>query len=1022
VERIVTFLERVQQGITFFDGAMGTQIQSMEITDNEWEGNQGCNELLNLTAADKIQSIHRNYYEAGSDIVETNTFGASVLTLGEYELQDKTFEINRSGAEIARRAADEADTDRPLFVAGSVGPGTKLASLGQATYDQLYNSYKPQMEGLIAGGVDCILIETCQDLLQVKAAVNAVRDTCDETGREIPIIVSVTVETSGTMLVGSDIQAAITVLNTLKIDIMSMNCATGPAEMMQYTRAMSDMFNGPIMVYPNAGLPQNIDGEMVYDLKEEEFSQAIIPFVTELGVQLVGGCCGTTPSYITAVRNILDGVNPADRDCKPVPSIASLYNSQPLQQDPPPLFIGERTNTNGSKLFREKLLAEQWDSIVEVARKQEKDGAHSLDLCVAYTGRDENRDMTEAVSRITKQITIPLVIDSTQIETVEVALKLYGGKPVINSINLEDGEERAHAICRLATRYGAALIALTIDEEGMAREVDKKVHVAKRLYDIAVNQHGIAPHDLIFDPLTFTLGSGDETLKDAGINTLEGIKQIKAACPGVLTVLGLSNISFGLSPVSRKVLNSVYLAKAVEYGLDTAIVNVKHIIPLYRIDDEDKKVALDLIYNRGSENPLFTFINYFQDKTDSGTTEEINEDTLSLEERISKHIVDGNKSGMEDMLKEQLDCMSATDIINTILIPAMKIVGELFGSGQMQLPFVLQSAEVMKFSVDILEPFMEKTDNVSKTSIVLATVKGDVHDIGKNLVDIILSNNGFKVYNLGIKCEIDTMLEKAKEVGADAIGMSGLLVKSTIVMKENLEHMKSIGYEVPILLGGAALTRPYVEDTCDAILDKPVLYCEDAFAGLDAMSTIRDGKLDEYYKALLARKKKRPAPRRMIKPTDEKEEPVDHSIKTPEVPFLGHKIVKDISLDEIYPLLTEQVLFRGRWGFRRGKLSKEEFDTLIGEKVRPELTRLKQLINEKKLLSPKVAYGYYECNSDEQEAIIYHPQTGEEWHRIEFPRQKRAPYRCIADFFQTRKRRCSRHHRPAGCYCRLWCL
>ncbi|MDZ7369618.1 MAG: methionine synthase [candidate division KSB1 bacterium] len=988
----MSFFERLQKGLILFDGAMGTQIHALQITEEEWAAHHGCPEILNLTAPQKIQRIHEAYLAAGADVIETNTFGANRIVLTEFDLQDRVEEINRAAAEIARQAADRFSDSKPRFVAGSIGPGTKLPSLGQVDFDTLYESYAAQARGLIQGGVDLFVIETCQDLLQIKAALTAVQDEMQRAGVHLPRAVTITVETTGTMLVGSDVSAALAALAPYELEIFGMNCATGPEAMRPFVKQICEAFPGVVMVQPNAGMPQMVDGHLVYTLSIEEYVTVLSSFIQEYGVKIVGGCCGTTPDFIRAMAERLPYLAAAERQPIFRPALASLFTAQEIRQDPPPFFVGERSNTNGSKQFRERLLAEDWDAIVEISREQERTGAHGLDLCVAYTGRDEVADMTRAVSRIVTQVNLPIFIDSTDVKVIEAALKLIGGRPVINSINLEDDEERAHRICRLAKRYGAALVSLTIDESGMAKTVEQKIAVAKRLYDIAVRQNGLRPYDLIFDPLTFTLGSGDETLRDAAIQTLEGIRRIKQELPGVFTLLGVSNISFGLNPESREVLNSVFLAEAVKAGLDAAIVNVKKIIPLYQIDAEDIRICLDLIYNRG-ETPLLDFIRHFEKRNGRGE-EAAAEEPLSLEEKVKQHIIQGNRSGLEELLKAALAEHRAVDIINRWLIPAMKTVGDLFGAGKMQLPFVLQSAEAMKHAVGILEPFMEKSDVQTRTSLVLATVRGDVHDIGKNLVDIILSNNGFKVYNLGIKCEIDTMLQKADEVGADAIGMSGLLVKSTVVMKENLEVMRQRGYKIPVLLGGAALTRSYVDQVCSPILDAPVVYCEDAFEGLKVMNLLKEGKLSSLFGG--GNKKEK---RSESKPLMQEAEPLrfDHDIPVP--PFWGSRVIEDIDLKTVFSFLTEPVLFRGRWGYRRGTLSREEYDRLIEEQVRPQFELLKEKCIAEKLLEPKVVYGYFPCNRQGDDVIIFDPKTDTEVLRFHFPRQKKPPYRSIADFF-----------------------
>ncbi len=992
----MTFRERLQESrVVIFDGAMGTQIQGMHITDEEWAGVAGCNEILNLTAPDKIASIHAAYFAAGAEVVETNTFGASRIVLAEYGLEEETRAINRAAAEIARRAAAAAAGAKPRFVAGSIGPGTRLISLGQTSFSALHASCLEQALGLIEGGADLLLIETCQDLLQIKTALIACRDAMTRLGRDLPLAVSVTVETTGTLLVGSEISAVLAALAPFEIDILGLNCATGPEAMRPYIREICQQFPGAVLCQPNAGLPQNVNGEMLYTLAPEEFVHHLGAMVREEGVQLVGGCCGTHPGFIRLLAAELAEVSPSARRAQPAPALSSLFSGVTLRQEPAPFFVGERANTNGSKIFRDFLLAGDWDGMVSVGIEQQRSGAHGIDLCVAYTGRDEIADMREAVSRYAVSVQLPLFIDSTDVRVLEEALQRCGGRAVINSINLEEGEGRADRICALAKRYGAALIALTIDEQGMALEVERKLAVARRLYDIAVGRHGLRPQDLIFDPLTFTLGSGDASLTTAGLSTLEGVRRIKEELPGVYTLLGVSNISFGLAAQAREILNSVFLAEAVKAGLDLAIVNVKKIIPLYQIAPEDLEIAMNLVYTRGGGDPLLAFIDHFDKKAGVSKEEEGDESLLPLGERIQNRIIQGNRSGLEPMLMEALRSQSALEIINTLLIPAMKHVGDLFGSGRMQLPFVLQSAEVMKFAVDKLQPFMDKSAEQARNAIVLATVRGDVHDIGKNLVDIILTNNGYTVYNLGIKCEIDTMIQKALEVKADAIGMSGLLVKSTVVMKENLEELQRRGLRLPVLLGGAALTRSYVEEICSPLYDAPVVYCADAFEGLTAMGRIQEKSLTK-----AAAREPRAARSAAADAPAVISAAIRRDVEIPVPPFWGDRIAGGIDLETVFGYLTENVLFRGRWGYRRGKLSAEEYQALLEEQVKPEFRALKERCIAEKLLEPKVAYGYYPCSSRGEEVILYHPESSQEWLRFAFPRESRPPHRCIADYFQ----------------------
>ena len=991
----MNFLERIKQGPVIFDGAMGTQIQNLNLSDADWDNKPGCSEILNLTLPDTIEEIHRRYLEAGADVIETNSFGGNRVVLAEYGLEDRIVEINCAAARIARRAADAySDQEKPRYVAGSMGPGTRLPSLGQISFDELHDSYRLQVQGLIEGGVDLLIIETCQDLLQIKAALIAALDQRTDMGVSTPVGVSVTIETTGTLLIGSSIGAVITALSPFPLAFLGLNCATGPDRMRSYIHEASRLFPGPVFVMPNAGMPENRGGQTVYTLEPADFARPLAEMVGSEGAAIIGGCCGTDPSYIAQLSRQIASVTPAARTIHPLEAVSSLFTEKDLTQEPAPFLIGERTNTNGSRLFRNKLLKEDWDGILDVAREQAASGAHALDLCVAYTGRDEIRDMKEALSRIVTQVDLPLVIDSTSPQVIEEALKMIGGKSIINSINLEDGEERARKICRLAKRYGSALIALTIDEKGMAKEASRKEEIAKRIYRIAVEEEGIPAGDLLFDTLTFTLGSGDESLRTAGIETMEGIRRVKKSCPGSRTVLGVSNISFGLSPYSREVLNSLFLDEAIQAGLDAAIVNVRKIMPLSSIPVDEIKQALDLIHNRGKD-PLFGFIRFFEGK-EGKEREEIDDSQGTLEERLSRRLIGGSKSGIEELLQELMKQMSPTDIINTLLIPAMKEVGQLFGSGKMQLPFVLQSAEVMKKAVSYLEPFMEKTEAQASLQIVLATVRGDVHDIGKNLVDIILSNNGYVVHNLGIKCEIETIIRKVEETGAQAVGLSGLLVKSTAIMKEYLEEMERRGIHVPVLLGGAALTRDYVANDCVPALSAPVVYCPDAFAGLAAMNSLKEGSL------LSTKAAKRSAPLKRTASPEAKDAP-PQKVAIPKAPFYGPRTVTEIPLEEIYPLLTEQVLFRGRWGYRRGTLSAEEYEELLRGEVRPLFEQLKEKGIREGLFEPKVVYGYYPCYSHGNDVVILNPETEKEVGRFSFPRQTEPPHQCVADYFRSRE-------------------
>jgi 5-methyltetrahydrofolate--homocysteine methyltransferase len=841
-------LERLQDHVLLCDGGTGTLIQAANLElERDFRGLENCSEILIDSRPDFVEGVHRAYLEAGADLVETNTFGANIVVLAEFGIADRTRELNRLGAAIARKVADEFSTDEwPRYVLGSVGPGTKLPSLGHIAYDKLVDSYAEQARGLLDGGVDAFLLETHQDLLTMKAAINAIRFAMEERDCCLPILAQVTIETTGTMLVGSDIQTAITTLAAMDVDGIGLNCATGPAEMSEHMQTLSENWPGLISVMPNAGLPMLVDGETEYPLLADELAVWHGRFVDEDGANIVGGCCGTTPAHIAAVRAMLDqrpDKRPLSRSVEMVPAVSSLYNSVPLRQENAVFAIGERSNANGSKLFREQLAEENWDALTRIGRDQVKDGSHALDVCVAYVGRDEKRDMVELLERYRANITVPLVIDSTEPPVIAAALRMLGGKSIINSINFEDGEERPAVVLGMAKEFGTAVVALTIDEKGMAKGVEEKLVIAHRLYDFAVNRHGLPAGDLIFDPLTFTICTGVEEDREHGLRTLEAIERISRELPECQIALGLSNISFGLKPAARHVLNSVFLHHATQRGMGAAIIHISKIMPLHQIPTDQRDAAEDLIFNRWPDgrDPLLHFVELFRDVTSS---EQKRSRPETIEEILKLRIIEGDREGIDDDLKRAMESYTPLQIINELLLDGMRVVGELFGAGEMQLPFVLQSAETMKAAVAWLEPFMERVDGQQKGTLVIATVKGDVHDIGKNLVDIILTNNGYRVVNLGIKQPINTIMEAAREHAADAVGMSGLLVKSTVIMKENLEEMRREGFELPILLGGAALTRRYVENDCAAVYSRTdsVHYARDAFAGLHLMNRIMSNK------------------------------------------------------------------------------------------------------------------------------------------------------------------------------------
>jgi 5-methyltetrahydrofolate--homocysteine methyltransferase len=1004
------FLGALRERVLVFDGAMGTMLQNAGLSLDDYQGKEGCSEILCVTRPDVVKGIHAAYFEAGADAVETNSFGSSAIVLAEYDIADQVVPLNRLAARLAREVADDFQADgRPRWVAGSIGPGTKLPTLGHTTYDVLAGTYADQALGLLEGGADLLLIETCQDLLQVKAAVAGAFAGMQRAGRRVPLITQVTVETTGQMLLGSDIAAALTAIEPLGVDVIGMNCATGPAEMGEHLRYLAQHARTPLSCLPNAGLPELRDGKPWYPLTPEELAEAHTRFAAEFGLSIVGGCCGTTPDHIRQVVEVLGGHAPAPREPVHEPSLSSLYQSVPLDQDTTYLTVGERCNANGSRKFRDLMLEGDLDGMVGVAKEQIRGGAHVLDVCVDYVGRDGVPDMDTLTAVLAQQSTVPIMLDSTQADVLEAGLKRLGGRAIINSINLEDGEARMDAVCPMARRYGAALVALLIDEEGQARDVDWKLRIAHRIHDLAVAKHGLASEDLVFDALTFPLGSGQEDLRGDAIATLEAIRRIKAELPGVRTILGLSNVSFGLAPAARQVLNSVFLHEAREAGLDAAIVAPARILPMHRIDEEQRQVALDLIYDRRRDgyDPLQKFMALFEGKEVAKAASAEDLAALPIDERLQRRVVDGVREGLEADLAEAMRSRSPLAIINEVLLSGMKTVGDLFGAGEMQLPFVLQSAEVMKAAVAVLEPHMEKADQGGKGRVVLATVKGDVHDIGKNLVDIILTNNGYTVHNIGIKQPIATIIEKAEEVGADAIGMSGLLVKSTIVMRDNLEELNARGLaSYPVLLGGAALNRTYVEGDLRQLYKGRVFYCRDAFAGLRVMDQLREEREQGVQAVKEPVRAPRVAPARPRGPapappgTDElARSDVATDVPVPTAPFLGEaRVVKGIPVRDLVPYLNESALFRGQWQLRPVG-GKEGWRHTLETEARPRLRALLDEAIAGQILRPAVVYGYFPCNGDGNDVVVWDTH-GRERVRFTFPRQRRDRRLCIADFFR----------------------
>jgi len=1027
-------LDAIKERIVVFDGAMGTNLQVQNLTLDDFGGPrfEGCNENLLVTRPDAVENVHTAFLDAGCDVVETNSFNGTPVDFAEYGIADKAYEMNVLAAQLAKRIANDYSTsDKPRWVAGSMGPGRKLPTLGHITFNDLRDAYAVQTRGLLDGGVDILIVETCQDLLQTKAALGAIFSVFAEKRVRVPVIAQVTIETFGTMLNGTEIAAALTALAPFPIDVIGMNCGTGPKHMTESIRYLCENAPLPVSVLPNAGLPSVVDGKMHYDETPETFTAQLVHFAGDFGVNIVGGCCGTTPAHLKRVVEAMQRITPKQRNPKLVAAASSIYSQQPYVQDASFLIIGERVNASGSKKMRDLLNAGNWDGLVALGKEQEREGAHILDVNVDFVGRDGEADMHELASRLVTNVKIPLMFDSTEWQKMEAGLQHAGGKSILNSTNYEDGVPRFLKVIDLAKRYGASVVIGTIDEEGMARTAEGKFKIAQRAYKQATEEAGLPASDIFFDPLALPISTGIEEDRRNALETIAGIKRIKSELPGAFTLLGVSNVSFGLTPASRVVLNSVFLHDAVEAGLDAAIVNASKIEPLNRIGEKEIEVARDLIYDRRRfekdvcvYDPLTEFTKLFEGVTSKTTKKASKGETV--EERLKNHIIDGEKIGLEDELKLALETHPALDIINNILLDGMKVVGDLFGSGQMQLPFVLQSAEAMKAAVRFLEPFMEKKGGATaKGTMVLATVKGDVHDIGKNLVDIILTNNGYKVHNLGIKQTIEAILQAYNETGADAIGMSGLLVKSTLIMKDNLELMNERGVKVPVILGGAALTRRYVEEDLKSLYKGSLYYAHDAFAGLHTMDRVV-GATDQADENGLGQKSqqeagedvedlvgeeaklgiRKPARPRGAAPsgntTHTERSAVNPDAVIPTPPFYGSRMVTNISLADLFAYVNENALFKGQWQFKQGKMPAEQYQALVREKVRPIYQELKQRSQREHLLAPKVVYGYFRCQSSGNDLIVYDDNEREQV-RFTFPRQPAGKHLCLADYFASQE-------------------
>ncbi len=999
------------------DGAMGTMLQASDATIDDFAGYEGCNEILNVTRPDIVTGVHEAYLEAGADCVTTNSFGSNLGNLGEYGIAERITELSEASARLARAAADRwATPARPRWVLGSVGPGTKLPTLGHTTFRELRDTYQANAEGLLRGGADALIIETCQDLLQAKAAIIGAKRAVANIAPDALVIAQVTIETTGAMLLGSEIGAALTALEPLGIDMIGLNCATGPGEMSEHLRYLAAHARIPISCEPNAGLPVLASDGARYPLTPAQLADAHDRFTREFGLSLAGGCCGTTPEHIAALADRVANRPVGARRPQPEPGVASLYQHVPFRQDTAFLIIGERTNANGSKAFRDAMLEGRYEDCVGIARAQTRDGAHLLDVCVDYVGRDGAADMREIVSRFATAATLPLVLDSTEVAVIEAGLELTGGRSVINSVNYEDGDGPDSRIARvmpLVREHGAAVIALTIDERGQARTAEWKVAVAERLIGDLTGNWGMRVDDIIVDCLTFPISTGQEETRRDAIETIAAIAELKRRHPAVQTTLGVSNVSFGLKPVARAVLNSVFLAECVRAGLDSAIVHAARIMPIARIPDEQRQVALDLVYDRRREgyDPLARLLELFEgvDASELKASRAAELAGLPLWERLKRRIIDGERTGLEADLDAALVQRPALEIVNDVLLDGMKTVGELFGSGQMQLPFVLTSAEVMKASVAYLEPYMERSGEEGKGKIVLATVKGDVHDIGKNLVDIILSNNGYDVVNIGIKQPISAIVAAAEENDADLIGMSGLLVKSTVVMRDNLAELNSRGLagRWTVLLGGAALTRAYVEQDLAAVFDGQVRYARDAFEGLrlmDAAIAVKRGEPGAKLPELRTRKVRTTATARGSEGGTEAETLARSDVKTdgpvPDVPFLGTEVIKGIPLAEYAAYLDERALFMGQWGLKPTRGNGASYEDLVETEGRPRLRMWLERMQTEGLLEAAVVYGYFRCVSSGNDLIVLGPDGVTELERFTFPRQRRDRRLCLADFFK----------------------
>lgn len=1056
------YLAALDERVLVFDGAMGTSIDTFTLTAEDYGGpeTEGCRDYLVITRPDVIEQIHASFLEAGCDVLETCTFQSTRLRLEEWGLADKTHEINRGAAALARRVADHfaAQDGRPRFVAGSMGPTGKLPSsdnpdLSDISFEELVAQFEEQARALIDGGVDVLLIETSQDILEVKAAILGCKQAIAAAGRPVALQTQVTLDTSGRMLLGTDIASALTTVEALGVDVVGLNCSTGPEHMREPIRYLTTHTTLPVSCIPNAGLPINVNGNAVYPLEPDPMARTLSEFVRELGVRIVGGCCGSTPEHIRRLAELVADIRHTPRvtgpDTSLEPRVSSGIRAVSLHQDPRPLIVGERVNSLGSRKVKKLLLSDDYDSILQIAREQVDGGAHILDVCVAMTERaDEAEQMVKLVKTLSMGVEAPLMFDSTETQVLEAALQVYPGRPILNSTSLEGGRgKKIDQTLPLAVRYGAAVVCMAIDEEGMAHTPEDKLRICRRIYEIATQEYGLSPDALIFDVNTFPITTGQEELRDEGWWTIEGVRLIKQHLPGALTSLGVSNLSFGVAPSARAALNSVFLYHAVQAGLDLAMVNPQHTMPYAEIPPEERQICEDLIFNR-HEDALARFIAYYETNAGAGAhaqSEKVDPtEGMTFDEKIHYQILHRKREGVDRLIDASLAerlgfdpqaelqargkttseiSAAAVDILNNVLLPAMKDVGDRFGAGELILPFVLQSAEVMKKAVAHLEQYLEKQEGVSKGKVVLATVYGDVHDIGKSLVHTILANNGYTVYDLGKQVPINTIIEKAVEVQADAIGLSALLVSTSKQMPLCVQELDRRGLHFPVLVGGAAINKQYGQRILFVEENRPydsgVFYCKDAFEGLETMDQLSDSNL----RAALIERTRQAAAQALNKPqrgrmvmaevgreqgAGEQRSKVSTDVPIPTPPFWGAQIVRRIHLDEVFDCLDLNSLYRLQWGAKNAK--GEQWERLKAE-FDQRLRELRREAERDGWLEPQIAYGYFPAQSAGNELLVYAPASfaaktsgnGElrEITRFRFPRQPHGEHLCLADYFAS---------------------